>query len=447
MFEDLGFRADASIKIAYSGGLDSHCLLHALAKLRDSVPLRIEAVHVDHGLQAASREWSRHCQQICAALAVPCQVERLEGLCTRKGGLEAVARQARYAAIERHMRRDDILVTAHQEDDQAETVLLHLLRGTGVRGLAGMPAITAFGSGLLARPLLEFSRALLQAYALAQDLTWVEDSSNQDPRYRRNRLRREVLPMLETHWPKARELLARNAAHAAETSEILDDMARQDLAQCVLQGRIHSNGARAWRFHEPPLSITALRVLSRPRRRNLLRFWIRLRGFYAPSVRHLDEIETQIICLPKTQHARIAWPQAEARRYRDELYVMAPLAQIASDLSLPWDMSMPLTIPGTGCCLRPVSATGSGIALERVQHQPVQVCLRRGGEICRPRGQSHRQKLKKLLQASGLEPWLRERAPLVYVGDELAAVADLWVCEPFAARTDEPGIVPLWETI
>jgi len=448
LFEDLGLRPDASLKIAYSGGLDSHSLLHALVLLRATAPLRLEAVHVDHGLQPASQEWSRHCQQVCAALGVSCRVERLEVRSVRGRGLEAAARQARYDALIRYVRAGDVLVTAHQQDDQAETVLLQLLRGTGVRGLAGMPALAPFGDGYLARPLLGFSRAALHTYALDQGVIWVEDNSNQDTRYRRNRLRQQVIPLLETYWPHARTLLARNASHAAQTAELLDEVAQQDLAHClaVERGPTPGDGTCARRLHARPLSVAALCALSRPRRHNLLRYWIRMRGFQAPSAQHLDEIDVHITRLPRTHQARIAWPQAEVRRYRDELYVMAPLTRIAAELALLWDLSAPVVIPGTGYRLKAVAAVGRGLARGHLQSQPIQVRLRQGGEVCRPQGHAHQQKLKKLLQACGIEPWLRGRMPLVYIGDELAAVADLWVCEPYAARPDEPGIVLVWES-
>ena len=443
LFGDLGLAADTSFKIAYSGGLDSHCLLHALAALRVAAPLRLEAVHVDHGLQPASAEWSSHCLQVCARLDVPCRVERLEVRPVRGEGLEAAAREARYAALGRHVRSGEVLVTGHQQDDQAETVLLQLLRGTGVRGLAGMPPLAPFGHGRIARPMLGFSRASLRGYALAQGLSWIEDFSNQDMSYSRNRLRQQLIPQLEVYWPRVQAVLARSARHAAETAELLDEVGKQDLAHCLSPCGDHPGGCGRW--PGPPLSVAALSALSPARRRNVLRYWLRVRGFLAPSAAHLGEIEAQLAYLPKSHQARIAWPQAEVRRYRDELHVMAPLTPVARDMALDWDLAGPLVIPGTGHRLRPLETVGRGLARARLGRGAVRVRLRRGGESCRLPGRDHHQKLKKLLQASGLEPWLRERVPLVYVGEELAAVADLWVCEPYAARAQEPGIDLVWE--
>ena len=439
LFGDLGLSADTLFTVAYSGGLDSHCLLHALASLRAVAPLRLQAVHVDHALQAASAGWARHCLGTCAALDVPCRVERIEVRPLRGEGVEAAAREARYAVLMRHVPRAGVLVTGHQQDDQAETVLLQLLRGAGLRGLAGMPGLAVFGDGHIARPLLGFSRAALHAYALAQGLPWIEDPSNQETGYRRNLLRQQFIPGLQQYWPQMQAALARSAAHAAEAAELLDGIAAQDLAGC------RASGGRTQRLNPAPLSVPALLGLSHARRRNVLRFWLRSRGFLAPSSAHLGEIDACLVRDSKSHHVRIAWPQAEVHRYRGELHVMPPLAAVPADLCLDWDLVSPLTIPGSGRCLRPVGATGQGLARARLGAGSVQVRLRAGGETCRLPGRIHRHQLKKLLQAAGIEPWLRERLPLVYVEGELAAVADLWVCEPFAARNEEPAVALVWE--
>ncbi len=447
LFQDLRLPQDVLLKVAYSGGVDSHSLLHALARLRAAGALRVEAVHIDHRLQPASGEWARHCLQVCAELEVVCHAVQLDVLSTDGVGLEAAARQARYATLKMFVRPDDILVTAHQRDDQAETVLLHLLRGTGVRGLAGMPAIMDFGEGRLARPLLGFSRAAVHAYALAEGLVWVEDGSNDDTRFKRNRLRQQVMPMLEANWPGARVLLARNAGHMRESAELLDEVAKEDLSRCTAVfggGRAGSDAIPA-KQRSRVLSVSALQTMTASRRRNVLRYWIRTQGFHAPSTLHLDAIEAQICHQSRSSHACVRWPEAEVRRYRDALHVMPPLAAKIEPVDLSWDLAAPLPIPGTGYCLNPMVTVGGGLAHTRFGQKQVRVRLRRGGEECRLPGRDHHQKLKKLLQAYAIEPWLRERLPLVYVDDELAAVGDLWVCEPFAARSGESGTTLVWE--
>lgn len=424
LIERLKLPANARLKVAYSGGVDSHVLLHALARLRATTGFALAAVHVDHGLQPRSREWSGHCVRIGADLGVPCAVERIEVGTGAGEGLEAAARRERYAALARHVGTDEVLLTAHHLDDQAETVLLQLLRGAGVHGLSAMPELAPFGAGLHARPLLGFTRAQLAAYARAEGLHWIEDLSNFDTRHGRNLIRTRVLPVLKERWPQAAQQLARTARHAAEAAALLDELAQADLDAC-------HHGAALW--------IPALLRLPAGRRRNALRRWIRARGFRAPSAATLERILAQTQAAPRTRHAAIRWPEAQVRRYRDALLLLPAGGRPDPGLRRAWDGKAPLEIPELGLRLRLVEAIGSGLARARLGPAALTVRLRRGGEACRLPGRAHRHRLKKLLQAAGVPPWERERLPLLYVGDELAAVGDLWVCEPFAARADEPG--------
>ncbi|OGI37123.1 MAG: tRNA lysidine(34) synthetase TilS, partial [Candidatus Muproteobacteria bacterium RBG_16_64_10] len=233
LLERLKLSPATRFQLAYSGGLDSHVLLHALAQLQRTHGLNLGAVHVDHGLQAASRDWAQHCARICAALGIPCIIERVQVPDARADGLEAAARRARYACLARHVGAGDALLTAHHLDDQAETVLLQLLRGAGVHGLAAMPAIAPFSAGVLARPLLGFTRTALAHYARAEKLQWIEDSSNRDLRRARNLVRHQVLPLLQQRWPAAVRQLAQTARHAAEAAALLDDLAGADLGACA----------------------------------------------------------------------------------------------------------------------------------------------------------------------------------------------------------------------
>lgn len=438
LFERLALPPDVHLKLAFSGGLDSLALLHALACLRADPADRgarrprmdLSAVHVDHGLQPASSHWARRCQQVCTDLAVPCRIERIKVTRAPGASLEAAARQARYEALARHIGANDVLLTAHHQDDQAETLLLQLLRGAGVHGLAAMPPITDFGRGRLARPLLEFPRSALRDYALAQRLDWIEDASNHDLRHRRNLIRHALLPQLAQHWPQAAALLARSARHASQAAVLLDEIAHIDLGACRL------NGPRATAV----LSIPALRTLSPERLGNALRYWLRSEQFQPPASRALAAIVQMLSEEPRTRHARVSWPGVEVRRYQDELHVMPTLGKIDAALDLAWDLAAPIDLPGLGLRLSAQPAIGQGLSRARLDQVPLRLRLRRGGEVCRLPGHSHRQTLKKLLQGHAIAPWLRTRLPLLYAGEELAAVADLWVCEPYAAHGYEPGM-------
>jgi tRNA(Ile)-lysidine synthase len=412
--------------LAYSGGLDSHILLHALCQSRRAWRWQMEAVHVDHGLQPASREWAAHCQRTCAALDVPCHVERVAVSQVRALGPEAAARAARYAALATHIKAGDVLLTAHQQNDQAETVLLQLLRGAGVPGLAAMPDIIPFALGRHARPLLAFSRPALHAYARHEKLIWIEDTSNADEHLARNFLRRCVLPRLETRWPQAARSLTRSARHAAQAANLLDELAQADLAAC----RAEPAGA---------LRVSALLGLSPARQSNLLRFWIGQHSLPLPSEHQLDTLRHQLQHLPRSRHACVRWPGAEVRRYRDVLTAVPATTILPSWPDREWDMAVPLDHPG-GWRLCAIPAVGRGLARVRLQGRRVHVQARRGGETCQLPGRGHHHKLKKLLQEAGVPPWDRARLPLVYVDDELAAVGDLWTCEPFAAHRGEEAL-------
>ncbi len=429
--EELKLPANPRLCVAYSGGVDSHVLLHALAQLRAVQPLSLRAVHVDHGLQPASGDWARHCEQVCIGLDIACVVERIEMINQEKDGLEAAARYGRYACLLRHLEPGEVLLTAHHQDDQAETVLLQLLRGTGVQGLAGMPRLTPFGAGWLARPLLAFSRRALERYAHAEKLRWIEDPSNRDLRHGRNLLRHNVFPVLQGHWPTAARRLAQAAQHATEAAGLLDEMARADLGSCrVAEG----------------LRVPALAQLPASRRRNVLRYWIRERGFQAPATALLERILVLVDNLPRTRQAEIRWGGVALHRYRD-LLMLHP-ASLTSPAEPPpdWDGRTPLWLPAAGVQLRLLPTSGTGLARQRLDGASLQVRFRQGGERCQLPGRQHHHKLKKLLQAAGVPPWERARLPLLYVNNALAAIGDRWVCEPYAAKPGEPGWTVALET-
>lgn len=430
LVERLGLTLATSLRVAYSGGIDSLVLLHALAALRRSAPWRISAIHIDHGLQPESADWARQCRRTCHGLKIDCVVERIDVSGVKEDGVEAAARRARYARLERLIAAGEALLTAHHRDDQAETLILQLLRGGGVQGLAAMPEVAPFGPGRLARPLLSFTRAALKRYAAGHALEWIEDASNEDTRLTRNFLRRRVFPLLVERWPEATGSMARSARHTAQAAEILDEVAVADLRAC------RSDQAAT-------LDIAALLSLSPARLRNALRYWIRCQELPVPSTAQLEELLRRLRKSPRTRHARVAWPGVEVRRYRDRLTVVPTPAETheraaAIDWSRHWDFAEPLYIAPVGVQLRARAAVGVGVALARVAGKRVEVRLRHGGERCRLSGRPRRP-LKKLLQEAGVPPWERARLPLIFVDGELAAVADRWVCEPFAAGRGEPA--------
>lgn len=415
--------------IAYSGGCDSHVLLHALVRLRNSALPSIHAVHIDHGLQEVSRAWAQHCAAVCASLNIPLTSSRVDAQPAPGESREAAARDARYRALADLIETDDVLLTAHHQDDQAETMLLQLLRGGGPHGLAGMAKCTPFSRGWHARPLLAFPRDELRSYAKKNGLRWIDDPSNTDIGFNRNYLRNTVMPLLRARWPAVSRVLTRGAAHQAEAAQLLDALAAQDLERC--------RGAR-----ENQLRIPALATLDAARQRNILRYWFKQLGYALPDSARLAQIQHTLLHAAPDRAPVVSWEGAELRRYRDLLYALTPLSRTQQQ-EWPWDVASPLQLPD-GAQLIAVPTKGLGIRRESCAHRRVTVRLRRGGETCRPAPEAHLRPLKKLLQEQGVPPWRRACLPLVYVDDQLAAVADLWVCAPFHATADEEGIRIEW---
>ena len=350
---------------------------------------------------------------------------------------EAAARIARYAAFSEILQPGDILFTAHHQDDQAETLLLQLLRGAGPRGLAGMAQILRSGTAWLARPLLKFSRAALRDYALTQQLFWIDDPSNVDTRFDRNYLRHEILPGLQQHWPAANVTLARSAQHCAEAAELLEGLAHSDF-QDVQMDKTGSAEAlllppeRGKELFAGPLSVAKLLALSPARQRNVLRYWIEQAGLPAPQQRHLERLQSDVLHAAIDAEPCMDWPGVQVRRYRDALYAMLPLASFDALQQWTWNLDAPLTLAGAGT-LSALRQQGTGLRAE-VRANGVRIAFRSGGERIQPAGRAHHATLKNLFQHAGVPPWLRERVPLLYIGGQLAAVAGYWYAEEFTAR-------------
>jgi len=417
-------------RVAYSGGLDSHLLLAALVEVRDRLPGPIDALHVNHGLNPSASQWAEHCRQVCLDLDVALHSVTVDARPRRGESPEAAARRARYAMLAEFIEAGDCLLTAHHQDDQAETVLLQLLRGCGPHGLAAMPRRAAFSRGIHVRPLLGFTRAELHDFALQRGLRWVEDPSNFDTGLRRNMLRHEILPLLARHWPAYARTLTRDAVHQAEAAGMLDDLAAIDF-ECARGKNANVVSARA------------LRELTPARQRNLLRYWLRRLGHARPNSVHVERILADVVLAAPDTAPCVTWGNVEVRRYRDAVIAMLPLPDHDSDWIVPWDLGGSLELPSEGGRLTTSVTPDGGIRPSHL-NASVSVRYRRGGERCRLAAGAHRQELKTLLQDWGVPPWLRDRVPLIYVGEQLAAVADLCVCAPFQSEPGEPGIEVHW---
>ncbi len=413
------------LTLAYSGGMDSHVLLHLLAQRVNDRKLQLKAIHIDHGMSPQSGEWSEHCADVCEKLAVPLIVERVSVRVADKGP-ENAAREARYRALAKHMSPNDVLVTAHHRDDQVETVLLHLVRGTGAHGLAGMAPLREFASGLHIRPLLEISHQKIADYARSRHLQWVIDASNEDTSLSRNYMRHEIVPKIRAHWPGAEKVIGRSAGHAAAAVELLEQIAAEDGQHCGLTG-------------DSGLSLCACNALGDARLRNLLRYWVRQSGLALPATCHIDEVVRQIRKPSTTGHAIITWPGGACCRYRDTLSFFSRAANVEYEYDITWNPAQPVVIAPLGIEVSANSAVGQGLALTRVRNASLHLRNRHGGESLRLPGRAHHHKLKKLFQEEGVPPWERSKLPLLYVDGKLAAVGDRWVSQEFVADKNEAG--------
>jgi tRNA(Ile)-lysidine synthase len=418
---------DAALCVALSGGIDSIALLAALAaepaaptarprkgrRSRGSAP-RIRAVHVHHGLHPNADQWTAHCEHVAARLGVPLTVLRVKVTRPQGSSLEATAREARYEALAGVLQRGEALLTAHHEDDQLETVLLQLLRGAGVAGLAAMPEIAAFAEGWLVRPMLGCSRPEIESWVRAQGLTWVEDETNADERLDRNYLRRRVLPAIRARWPSAASAVSRSARHAAEARRLLDALALADT-------ELAANGRE--------LFVSRLRALDSDRRRNAVRFWIARSGFALPDTRRLEEIVGPLLEARSDANPQVSWNGVTVQRHADLLSLSRGSARdIAAHDEHEWNWQTRSTI-----ALGEASGT---LAIVPDRHGPLDLDAlpetlvlrpRRGGERLRPSRGRPTRTLKALLQEARVPLAERERLPLVFAGDRLIAAGDRWI--------------------
>jgi len=411
--------------LAYSGGIDSQVLLHLLHLTK----LNVIAVYIDHGLQTESSAWAKHCEQQCKQLEIPFQCIQVNASPEKRQSPEAAARTARYAALKKIVLDGVCLLTAQHQDDQAETVLLQLLRGGGAAGLAAMPEINSFSKGWHCRPLLETTQQAIKNYANQNQLKWVEDPSNQQQQYDRNYLRHTVIPAIQQRWTSMNKTLTVFAQQQAENSNLLDALAEIDL-RSVLQS-------------DNSLDILRLTELDNARLRNTLRFWIKSFHGPMPSRAVLQQIVQQIFNPSHDTHALISWADVEVRRYKDSLYLLNKISHDASQV-IEWDGTGSLYVPSLDKHIqfeqRPSTKAQSFVLKAEVLSLPLIVRFRQGGERIRPAGRSGRHDLKSLFQEAAVPPWQRDRIPLLYTGEVLIAVTGYWLADEFAVKGE--GVIP-----
>jgi tRNA(Ile)-lysidine synthase len=402
----------SSCVVAFSGGLDSTLLLHALVHLGYGAGLT--AVHVDHGIHPDSAAWSAHCERIAARLGVRYVVRRVEVRPRPGESVESAARHARYAALAAELVPGGWLFTAHHADDQLETLLYRLVRGTGVRGLRGIAEHERFAAGRIGRPLLALKRSEIRQLAQEWQLDWTDDPSNADLRFDRNYLRAAVVPVVLQRWPEAAVAAVRYARAAGDAESILDEVARSDAQAITALDRL-------------PLQVLA--GMTAPRRRNLLRHALATLGIASPAARQLASIER--LCDPGSDVETVHWPGGEAHRFGGYAYLLPSLPPRPTRAEVRrLTEAEPLQLACGRIAVAPTAGPGLPAAWLRAG---LVVRYRHGGERFRPIGAPRDVSLKEWMRSAGIVPWMRGRVPLLVRGEEIVAVADL--CLSAAAQT------------
>ena len=414
-----------SITVALSGGVDSVVLLHLLHSLQKKHRFTLIATHVHHGLSQHADKWVKFCEKLCRDLSIPLDVQYVKLPQKKSLGIEGEARRLRYEKLLQS--KSDLIVLAHHEDDQAETFLLQLIRGAGVKGLSSMAHFDE--ARKLWRPLLNVSRMDIEKYAKQHKLKWIEDESNQNTDFDRNFIRYKVLPILKNRFNHIIKVISRSSSHLAEAQYLLDDLAKIDLKSCLKS-----------KNYNHKLQVKTLNKLSLTRAKNVLRYWLELNDQLMPSKDLLDELLRQVLTAKKDAELKIQLSKEfEIRRYQDEIYLVRKNQQKQKNYEIFWNGESEILLPN-GSKLTFKKVKGRGINLKFLNNKKIKIRNRQGGEFFKPDLKRPTKKIKQLLQESDLPPWERKNLPLIFVDDELAAMPNFGVDIKFQTKPKEAGL-------
>ena len=406
----------ATLLVAYSGGLDSQVLL-ALAQQSG---LAVRAVHINHQLSPHANSWQTHCENYCQQAGIPLHVEHLKLDKATGESVEALAREARYQVFAQQINETTALLTAHHQQDQAETLLLQLFRGAGPKGLRGIAKKTILGSGKLLRPLLPFTKQQLHRYAVEAQLTWVEDESNQILDFRRNYIRHKIIPQLQENIsPSINKILCRTATLCATEHELLEFLLEEKWQQ--VQGK-----------QKQQLKIAPLKQFPGAMIAALLRRWFAENKVALPTQKKLEHILSDALHCAPDKSPQVQWGKVSVRRYRDYLYLVHDIANYPEWVQ-EWDLQAPLQLPGNLGQL--VARKTAGCGLQINSGDLVQVGFRSAGLTIQPIGREGHHRLKKLFQEWGVPPWQRQRVPLIFINNQLAMIVGHCLSQEFMSTS------------
>jgi tRNA(Ile)-lysidine synthase len=414
-----------SMTVALSGGVDSVVLLHLLYELQKKHHFTLNVTHVHHGLSKNADKWVKFCEKLCTKLSVPLNVYYVKLPQKKSLGIEGEARRLRYEKLLQS--KSDLVILAHHADDQAETFLLQLIRGAGVKGLSSMAHFDE--SRKLWRPLLHVSRIDIESYAKQHKLKWIEDESNLNTDFDRNFLRVKVLPMLKKRFSHIIKVISRVSSNLAEAQNLLDELAKIDLKN-------HLKSINS----EDKLNVNYLNKLSSLRAKNVLRYWLQINDQLMPSKDHLEEILRQVLTAKKDAELKIELSEEfEIRRYKDEIYIVQNNKNKLKNYEIVWKGESIILLPN-GSKLTFIKVKGRGIGLDFLKNQKLMISNRKGGESFRPDLKRPTKKIKQLLQESDLPPWERDHLPLIFLDRDLASIPNFGVDIKFQTKLKEVGL-------
>jgi tRNA(Ile)-lysidine synthase len=415
--------------VGFSGGVDSALLLTLLAEQRGELAAPLEAIHVDHRLQADSGSWAVHCEQFARRLGVPLRLVRADAAPAPGESPEAAARRVRYRAFSDLLPGRDMLLLAHHMDDQAETLLLQLLRGAGVDGLASMPVVRDWGSGWIGRPLLSYTRQQIETLARERGIAWIEDPSNADTRADRNFLRQQVMPLLRQRWPSASGSIARSASLCG----VAADFIRQEVNGFLVQAR---------RAGDNTLDLDVLHRLEDRQTDHVLRAWLKASGIEAPSMRRLQELRRQVLAARPDASVCVVIGDWAIRRFAYRLWLTPAELPVPPDEPIAWQGRSVELGKGLGRLSR--ARAPAGVSREAWRNGKVTVSFRQSGVRLQPAGRQGSRSFKQIAQECAIPPWMRPLTPIVLIDDVPAAVVGCCICEGFASPPGRSGIELTW---
>lgn len=431
--------------IAYSGGVDSQVLLHAIAKLKYAKQITnpISVCHVNHGLSKNATSWQNFAQQTCLQLNLPFVAKQVNIQAQAQKSLEALARDARYQVLQSLYKEQSLIITGHHRDDQAETFLLALKRGSGLKGLSAMAAESSQGKDIFIRPLLDISRKEIVYYAKEKQLKWVEDESNSDTQFDRNFIRQEVMPLLTKRWPSISQTITRSSSHCLEGQSLLDELAEEDLATSQLT--------------KDSLSVSVLSTLSIARFNNLIRYFLAQHNYLMPSAEQLKQVRQQLL-VGENKNPAIKVANNYLRRYKSALYLTRDFEDVSA-----WEINLNFIVNHSEKTIIKAELPDDigELTFNFNQHDnPTNLCHNitppnsdqkvtlkfcHDNPTCLPDYRNHSRSLKKILQEMNIPPWQRKRIPFLYYDDKLVAAIGYFVCQNFLPKMNEPSINIYWE--